>query len=98
MVDHILEHKGYKVLFSGQLTPQVYLNSIFSDYAPKRLYISSTYVEDINSYQKEFDDICNISEKHSIEVYVGGQGFDHIDFNKAIIADRLYTFKDVYTK
>ena len=98
MVDHILEHKGFKVLFSGQLTPQVYLDNIFSDYAPKRLYISSTYVENVNAYQKEFNDICAIAEKHSIKVYVGGQGFDHITYNQDIVTDRLYTFRDVFTK
>ena len=98
MVDHILEQKGFKVLFSGQLTPQIYLDNIFSDYAPKRLYISSTYVEDVNGCQKEFDDICEIAERHSIKIYVGGQGFDRIRYDKPIVAERLYTFKDVFTK
>jgi len=98
MVDHILEQRGFKVLFSGQLTPQVYLDNIFSDYAPKRLYISSTYIEDIPASQKEFDMICSIAAKHSIKILVGGQGFDNISYNHPAVFTRLYTFKDIFEK
>jgi MerR family transcriptional regulator, light-induced transcriptional regulator len=98
MVDHVLEQRGFKVLYSGQLTPQVYLDNIFSDYAPKRLYISSTYIENIPVQKKEFDNICSIAAKHSIQVYVGGQGFDSIQYNHPAVAARLYTFKDIFEK
>ena len=46
MVDHILEYRGYKVLYSGQMTPKIKLNKIFENYNPQRLYISSNFVKD----------------------------------------------------
>lgn len=98
MVDHILEQKGYKVLFSGQLTPQLYLENIFTDYAPKRLYISSTYVESVAASIDELKNICLLAEQHSVKIFIGGRGFDIIDYRHPVIAGRLLTFKDVYDK
>lgn len=96
MVDHILEYRGYKVLYSGQLTPLINLEQIFDDYAPKRLYISSSYIENLPAAQNEFDEICQNAERFNLKIFVGGSGFDYIDYKKEPVADRLHSFKDIY--
>jgi len=98
MVDHILEHKGYKVLYSGQMTPQLSIENIFDDYAPKRLYVSSTFVDNVDHVESEFKKVCGLAEKYSVKVFVGGQGFDLLDYSHPAIMDRLYTFKDAHEK
>lgn len=96
MADHILEYRGFKVLFSGQLTPQVNLDNIFEDYTPHRLYLSSTYIENIKKAQKEFDGICQSADKFSVGVYVGGHGFNSLKYDEAKIKGILLNFRDVY--
>jgi len=96
MVDHILELKGYKILFSGQMTPSMKIEKIFEIYQPDRVYISSTIVTDVNLAQAEFDKICYIAQAHNARVYVGGQGFDEIDFSHSAVEKRLYTFEEVF--
>jgi len=96
MVDHVLELRGYKTLFSGQMTPSMKIERIFEIYKPDRVYISSTTVNDINLSQAEFDKICYIAQAHDAQVFVGGQGFDVIDFSHPAVERRLYTFEDVY--
>lgn len=98
MVDHILEQKGYKVLYSGQLTPQIHLENIFADYAPKRLYISSTFIENKENTQQEFKNICSLAERYNVQVFVGGRGFDIISYNFPAVVQRLLTFRDVFEK
>ncbi|NOG47647.1 MAG: helix-turn-helix domain-containing protein [Calditrichaeota bacterium] len=98
LVDHILEYRGYKVLYSGQITPQIYLQNIIEDFGPKRIYISGTYVKEIDQTQKELDLICDIAEKNSVDVFVGGQAFNLLNYEKPAVIDRLYTFQDVYEK
>lgn len=96
MVDHILELKGYKVLFSGQLTPSIKMEKIFDLYHPDRVYISSTIVTDVNLVQAEFDKICYIAQAHNARVFVGGQGFNQIDFSHPAVEKRLGTFEEVF--
>jgi excisionase family DNA binding protein len=96
MVDHVLELRGYKILFSGQMTPSMKIEKIFEIYQPDRVYISSTIVTDQNLTQAEFDKICYIAQAHNARVYVGGQGFDEIDFSHPAVERRLYTFEDVF--
>ncbi len=98
MVDHILEYKGFKVLYSGQLTPVIKLSNIFEDYSPKSIYISSTYVENKDQIQLEFDQICNVAETYNVTVFVGGAGFDQIDYNKPPVKTRLLNMKEVFEK
>ena len=98
MVDHILEARGFKVLFSGQLTPLVNIEQVFEIFRPERVYISSTIIKDSKTVQKEFDRFCNISNEFDSSIYIGGQGFDLIDHDNPVVVDRLYTFKDVFEK
>jgi hypothetical protein len=96
MVDHVLELKGYRTLFSGQMTPSMKIERVFEIYKPDRVYISSTIITDVNLAQAEFDKICYIAQAHNARVYVGGQGFDEIDFSHPAVERRLYTFEEVY--
>lgn len=96
MVDHVLELRGFKTLFSGQMTPSMKIEKIFKIYKPDRVYISSTTVNDVNLSQAEFDKICYIAQAHNARVFIGGQGFDEIDFSHPVVERKLFTFEDVY--
>lgn len=96
MVDHVLELKGYKILFSGQMTPSMKIEKIFEVYKPDRVYISSTTDADANFAQAEFDKICYIAQAHNARVYVGGRGFNEIDFSHPAVEKRLYTLEEVF--
>ena len=78
------------------MTPSMKIEKIFEIYKPDRVYISSTIVTDINLTQAEFDKICYIASAHNAQVYVGGRGFDLIDFSHPAVEKRLHTFEDVY--
>ena len=96
MVDHILEARGYTILYSGQLTPVKRVEEAFAAYRPNRLYISSTTVDDRHELQNDINQLCDIAQTHNCDVYVGGRSFDVIDFGHPAIKRRLYTFEEVY--
>lgn len=96
MVDHILELKGYTILCSGQMTPSLKIEKIFEIYHPDRVFISSTFVPDLTLAQAEFDKICYVAAAHNALVYVGGRGFDAIDFSHPAVAKRLYNMTDAF--
>ncbi|MFZ0391371.1 MAG: helix-turn-helix domain-containing protein [Calditrichia bacterium] len=97
MVDHVLELRGYRVLFSGQLTPMFAVDKIFESFRPERVYISTTYVENREKVQEQFDDICGLAEMSGSKVFVGGQGFDRINIDHPAVVRRLLSFSDVNT-
>ena len=96
MVDHILELKGYRVLFSGQITPLMKMEQVFQAFNPERVYISTTIVDNLEIIQAEFDEICQMSESHKASVYIGGQGFEFIYHEHSIVNSRLNTFEELY--
>jgi len=96
MVDHILELKGFKVLFSGQITPVIKMEKIFETFKPDRIYVSSTIIDNLNFAQLEFDKFCSLSEKYQSSVFVGGQGFDYINHENSIVNSRITTFEELY--
>jgi excisionase family DNA binding protein len=96
MVDHILELKGYQIFYSGQMTPSMKIEKIFEVYKPDRVYISSTMASDVNLAQAEFDKICYIAQAHNARVFVGGQGFDQLDFSHSAVERRLGAFEEVF--
>ena len=95
MVDHILETRGFKVLYSGQNTPMIKFEKILKFFKPERIYISSTYIENKMDAQKEFNLLCDYSQKAAIDIFIGGSGFDILDANHPLIVNRLYTFEEV---
>ena len=95
MVDHILEEHGYDVLFSGQVTPLFNIDQIFAKVDVDRVYVSSTYIQDINMVQFEINYLYEQCQKNDIRLYVGGTGFDRLGTDHPAIHARLSTFEDV---
>ncbi|HQV30285.1 MAG TPA: excisionase family DNA-binding protein [Calditrichia bacterium] len=97
MIDHILESRGFKVLFSGQITPILKIENVFDKLRPDRVYISSTYIGDVETTQKEFDELCRISDAYGADVFIGGGGFDSLITDRPGVVKRLHSFRDVAT-
>lgn len=95
MVDHILEERGFKVLFSGQLTPYYGIDAVYENFAVDRVYIASTYVENTMLANFEMEQIINFSLKKGVKIFVGGPGFDTLAFQHPQVT-RLYSFQQVY--
>lgn len=96
MIDHILEVRGYKVLFSGQITPMIKIENVFDKLRPDRVYISSTIIDDEEMTQREFEYICDICRSYNAQLYVGGMGFDRLELAHSAVTKRLFTFKEVF--
>lgn len=96
MVDHILENRGFKVLYSGQNTPIINFEKILKSFKPDRIYISSSYIDDVKAVQDEFDYICACSVKAGIDIYIGGAGFDQLNSDHTAITRRLFTFEEAH--
>jgi excisionase family DNA binding protein len=97
MVQNILELRGYRTYYSGQKTPLFDFEQLIKKVNPDRLYISSTYVENIEEDQKELASLFNICEQESIDVFVGGAGFDILNHSHPAVVRRLLNFEDVNT-
>lgn len=96
MVDHILEIKGLRVLFSGQITPVLKMEKVFEIFNPDRVYVSSTIVDNLNFNQLEFDEICKLAEQFKSSVFVGGQGFEHINYEHPVVLAKLNSFEELF--
>lgn len=96
MVDHLLELRGFQVLYSGAMTPSIKIEKVFETYKPERVYIASTIVQDLNLTQAEFDKICYVASDFDAKVFVVGSGFDTISIDHTAVEYRIKTFKDVF--
>lgn len=96
MVDHLLEIRGYKVLFSGQITPLYKIESLFGKFSPDRVYVSSTVVREISLAQLELNHLFDICAEYQIETYIGGRGMDKLNTDHPAVTRRLKSFKEVY--
>jgi len=96
MIDHILEEQGYQIYFSGQMTPFIKTQQIFEKVKPVRLYISSTIVPDRKTIQDELNSILDLAEIHKIKVFVGGSGFDMLNFDHPAVVRRLVSMEEVF--
>jgi methanogenic corrinoid protein MtbC1 len=74
MVQHILEQRGFQVLFSGQKTPAGDTVSVFKSYKPERVYLSSIYNENGPAAQREFNELKDLCKEYGATLYVGGNG------------------------
>jgi len=97
MVQNILEIRGFKTYYSGQQTPFMDVEQILTKIKPDRLYISSTVITDLIEDQKEVNTLYDICEKNSVQIYLGGIGFEQLDYSHSAVVRRLYTFEDVNT-
>jgi methanogenic corrinoid protein MtbC1 len=96
MVDHILEARGYKVLFSGQITPIINIEHVFDSLQPDRVYISSTTIENLEPVQEEFERVCEVAAAQGTKVFVGGTGFNSLEIKRPEEVTRLANFEEVY--
>jgi len=96
MVDHILEERGFRVLFSGQLSPLFSIDRIFQQQEFDRVYLSCTYVGDRNLMQFELSHLIDLCGKYERRLFVGGQGLEQLSYDGSEITARLESFKDVY--
>lgn len=96
MVDHILESRGFQIMFSGQITPTLEIRQIFDRLKPDRLYISSAMISDPESFREEFLNLCNTCQSYGVNVFVGGQGFSNFNYEHPAVFKRLTTFEQVY--
>ena len=72
------------------------MEKVFDIFRPERIYVSSTVVENINFTQLEFDEICNLSEQYNASVYIGGQGFDYINYEHQVVKKRINSFEELF--
>jgi len=96
MVDHILELRGFMVYYTGSSTPAISVANLIRSFQPRRIYIGSTFVENVAESQSEFNQICEWSTENNCGIYVGGPGFDQLNINHPAVIRRLNTFEDVY--
>ena len=95
MVAHILEYRGFQVLFSGQLTPLTTIENELKLFRPKRVYLSSTFINDLKSAQSEFDQLCSVCKKYETEIYVGGQGINLLKIDHPAVKATLSNFTEL---
>jgi len=95
MVDHVLDARGFKVMFSGQMTPSLEFESVYRSFRPDRVYVASTVISDPEIVQEELDRICEVSKEFDVKVFIGGRGFDMLNTENPVIEKRLYTFEDI---
>jgi excisionase family DNA binding protein len=96
MVQHILEVRGFKTYFSGQLTPILKIENVFEKFHPQRLYISCSIVSDREVTQTEVNELFSICNNFETQIYIGGRGWDQLDYAHPNVVKRLYTFEEVY--
>lgn len=95
MVQNILELRGFKTYYTGQITPFIDIDQVLTKIKPDRLYISSTMITDIHEDQQELNMLYDQCEKNSIQIYLGGQGFEQLDYSHPVVVRRLNTFEEV---
>jgi len=96
MAENILEMRGFETYFSGQMTPFIKIEQLFDKIRPDRLYISSTYVSDRDETQDEINSLCAICQKYKTGVFVGGRGWDILNYDHPVVIKRLYHFSEMH--
>lgn len=95
MVQHLLEQRGFQVLYSGQQTPVGDTVSVFNSYSPDRVYLSSVYVENPLQAQAEFKELQQLCKKYDATLYVGGGGVSQLGIEANADLFQLKNFRDV---
>jgi len=95
MVQHLLEQRGFQVLFSGQKTPAGDTISVFKSFSPERVYLSSVYIKNVPEAQTEFEELQSLCEEFESKLFVGGSGIAQLEIESSDDPVRLYNFGDV---
>lgn len=96
MVENILELRGFRTFFSGQITPVIKLDELLDRIKPQRLYVGSTVISDPDAEQHETNRMFDLSLSRNIDVYLGGRGWDILNYHHPAVKNRLHTFEEVY--
>ena len=96
MLENVLELRGYYTYLSGQMTPLLETEHIFKSVKPHRLYISSTYIMDSITAQAEIDFVFEMCQQYATKAYVGGQGWDQLNYDHPVVEKRLYSFEEIF--
>ncbi len=96
MVENILELKCIRTYFSGQITPALRLDELLDRIKPQRLYIASTVISDQAGEQQEINRIFDLCRSRNINIYLGGRGWDILNYDHPAVNGRLNTFEEVY--
>lgn len=95
MVQHVLETRGFQVLFSGQKTPVGETLEVFKTFNPDRVYLSTVYIENVLDARTEFEELQNLCDQYEANLYVGGNGLSQLDIDDSRPLNRLSSFQDV---
>ncbi len=95
MIQIILEERGYPVLFSGARTPVNVIGEIIAAHQPQRIYLSSTVVNDISDKQKLLEQVFDLCQDNEVDLFIGGIGFDKLDYDHPAAKKRLLNFQEV---
>ncbi len=95
MVQHLLEARGFQVLYSGQRTPVSDTPRIFESFHPERVYVSSVFVDNVQQTQAEFTELLGFCLTNKAELFVGGAGISQMVIEEDDHVHRLLTLKDV---
>lgn len=95
MVANILELRGYQVYFSGQYTDVFKIEYAFEKFRPERIYLSCTWVDDLEKTQAELDKTLKNCDIYNTAMYLGGQGVRLLKLDHPRIARVIDSFKDV---
>ena len=96
MVGHILEKRGFRVLFAGSKTPSAGLKNYFKRGLIERLYLSSTLVIDPVSAAWELERICDYGLNYGVKIFIGGQGVKQLHGYVPENAVQLENFRGVF--
>jgi methanogenic corrinoid protein MtbC1 len=95
MVQHLLESRGFITLFSGQATPAGETGKVFESFHPDRVYLSSTYIENIEMAQQEFNELAARCDQYEARLFCGGVGMNQLTLGQKTHIKRLTSFKEV---
>lgn len=96
MVATILEKRGFKVIFAGQMTPPSDLKALSKIYDISRLYISTTSVNDPVSTRRELQSLLGEAAPLGIKLYIGGQAASRLNVDEHPDFVHLTSFQQVY--
>ena len=97
MAQHVVEARGFQVLFSGQKTPAGDTRAVFESFHPARVYLSSVYTENVPKAQAEFIELLDLCKEFEAGLYIGGNGLAQLEFQDKKGFTRLNNFSDVQT-
>jgi len=95
MVQHLLESRGFITIFSGQATPAGDTENVFESFHPDRVYLSSTFIENMETAKQEFNELAALCDQYGARLFCGGVGMGRLDLGENIPFRLLNSFHEV---